>query len=575
MTRNEVLATILKETGTFSEQQLGEIIAESQQKNAKSLETFLLKEKKMAEEMLYRIIGQHYNVPFVPLLDIQIKDEVLQLVPETIAAGHKLIAYEKTDTTISLATTDPSDIQTFEFINKKTGLQPQIHITTPTALEEALNYYHRNITAEFGINQNLDNKLASDPKALSKLAEELPTVRIVESILEHAILEKASDIHIEPAEKEMVVRVRVDGILRQLLSFPAYAAPGITARIKILSNLRLDEHRLPQDGRFKIEKPNYLFSVRVSILPVYDGEKIVMRLLSEGTKALTLEQLGFTEKTQAIIMRNITKPHGLVLVTGPTGSGKTTTLYSVMGILNTPKVNISTVEDPIEYRMPGVNQSQVASKIGFTFAIGLRALLRQDPNVIMVGEIRDEETAGIAVQAAMTGHLVLGTLHTNDASTSLPRLVDMNVPPFLIGATANLILAQRLVRKICPHCIKSEILTKEKTKELTNELDIDAIWKRLQESGVIPKKQTLADTTFWRGAGCGQCHNEGYRGRVGIYEILEVTPSISALITARATAAEIETAAKKEGMVSLFDDGFSKAFTGVTTIDEVLRVTKE
>ena len=579
MMNNDLLKKILLETGTFDKAGLARLLEEAKAKDPKmTVESFLLKDKKMPEEMLYRIAAQYYKLPFVNLKELPIRQDILFLIPEPIAVSHRIISFEKTVDELKVATLEPTNLQTFEFIKRKTGLKIKVFFTSPSSLDQAIKQYRQSLSAELGTLTSLPRKRdgeKDEEKKLEKLAEDIPIVRVVDSILEHAILEGASDIHIEPSELDVSVRFRVDGVLRQVMTFPKVVAPGIVARLKILSNLKLDEHRLPQDGRFKIENPNYKFSVRVSILPVYDGEKIVMRMLSETAKALTLDQLGFNPKAKDIVVRNIKKPHGIIFVTGPTGSGKSTTLYSVLGMLNSPKVNISTIEDPVEYRMAGVNQSQVAPKVGFTFAGGLRALLRQDPNIILVGEIRDEETAGIAVQAAMTGHLVLGTLHTNDAATSFPRLADMKVPPFLVSFTANMIVAQRLVRKNCPNCIRSFKIPTHVIDGLREQIALDSIWSTLRRVGAVAKDQKIEDTTFWRGAGCSQCGEEGYKGRVGIYEVLEMSPEISTLVNSKGNADEIKKLAIKEGMVTLIEDGFIKAVNAVTTIEEILRVTKD
>jgi len=360
------------------------------------------------------------------------------------------------------------------------------------------------------------------------------------------------------------------------MRLPKKVASGIIARIKILSSLKIDEHRLPQDGRFKISTKDYKVAFRVSILPVFDGEKAVLRLLDEGAQVLTLEQLGLQEKPLEILKRNFTKPHGMILVTGPTGSGKTTTLYTVLNILNKPEVNISTVEDPVEYRMPRINQSQVNPKIGFTFASGLRSLLRQDPNIIMVGEIRDNETAEIAANAAMTGHLVLSTLHTNDAVTALPRLAEMDVPSFLIASTTNIIMAQRLVRKICLHCIQSYTLNKSAVQELEKHFDLHSILETLVKAKIIMDSKTPVDSLlFYRGKGCKQCGNSGYKGRIGIYEILEITHDVAQAIMSNENAEDLRKRAKDQGMMTMVQDGFIKAKNGVTTLEEILRVTQE
>jgi len=543
-------------------------------KEKTNLETFLLQKKVLTEEKLYKTTAEYFKLPFVELKDKVIRKDILFLVPEVIAGTHKVIAFEKKDDCLRLAVTNPDDIQTFEFIGRKNELTPEIYVTTPAMLEETLKQYRLSLSAEFKKITEQPVK-EEDKKKLQELAENLPIVRIVDSLLEHAIFEGASDIHIEPNEKELCVRYRVDGMLHKVMTLPKAIHPGIAARIKILSNLKIDEHRLPQDGRFKIETKEYRFSVRVSVLPIFDGEKIVMRLLNETNVALTLEQLGLLPEPLEIVKRNIKRPHGIILATGPTGSGKTTTLYSVLGILNKPEVNISTIEDPVEYKMLGVNQSQVNSKIGFTFAAGLRSLLRQDPNIIMVGEIRDNETADIAVHAALTGHLVLSTLHTNDAPTSLPRLGDMGIPPFLIAFTTNMIVAQRLVRKLCPECKQTYKLDKEAVKELGKLYNVEDIVKSLQKLDFIKAKQTLSTINFYRSTGCAKCKNSGYKGRLGIYEVMEITQPIKELIHKKADAVQIAEAAKDGGMITLVMDGFIKAINGQTSLEEIIRVTKE
>lgn len=542
-----------------------------------SLLDYILEKKLVSEENFYREYARMKKLPFVSLKNKPIRKDILFLVPETISSGRRIIAFDKTDSQIKLATTGPENLQIFEFIHRKTELEPKICITTPSDINEALKQFKQSLKAEFE-EITSTKKITGDEKEkkkLKELAEDLPVIRIVDSLLEHAIFEGASDVHIEPMEKEVKVRFRIDGILRNVMSLPRSAESGVVARIKVLSNLKLDEHRLPQDGRFKISTKEYKYSVRVSIFPVFDGEKVVMRLLSETAGAVPLGKLGLLPKPFVITKRNIKKPHGIIFVTGPTGSGKTTTLYSIMNILNKPGVNIATVEDPIEYRMPGINQSQVNARIGFTFARGLRSLLRQDPDIIMVGEIRDPETADIAINAAMTGHLVLSTLHTNDAVTSLPRLIDMGVPTFLVAFTTNMIIAQRLVRKICRKCIKPYKLNKEQMVEIQRLFDTETILKTLKREKFIKPADTLAGLKFYHGEGCRQCNSEGYKGRIGIFEVLEATREVSDLIHKQARAEELKDVADKQGMITLVEDGFIKAVKGVTTIEEVLRVTKE
>lgn len=544
-----------------------------------SLEQFIIDHKIIGEEIFWNQVALFHKLPFVNLKDKTISKDIFEIVPEPIAQTHQLVAFDKNLKDLKIATTDPLDLQTFGFIHKKTGLEIKIYLTTPSALKEILKQYHTNLQAEvetLAENQKKISRNIDDQKKLEEIASDLPVIKIVDTLLDYAIFENASDIHIEPEEKEVIVRYRIDGILREVMTLPKKINSGIVARIKILANLKLDEHRLPQDGRFKIATSEYKISFRVSIIPVFDGEKIVMRLLNESDKILTLEQLGLANDALDKVSGNIKKPHGMVLVTGPTGSGKTTTLYTVLNMLNKPGVNITTIEDPIEYRMVGVNQSQVNPKIGYTFASGLRAFLRQDPNIIMVGEIRDMETADIAINAAMTGHLVLSTLHTNDAATALPRLQDMNIPSFLIASTTNVIIAQRLVRKICQNCKTAYKLDKKTLAELKDQFNLENIIASLHAKGVYKEKfSDIKTINFYHGSGCKQCSNQGYKGRVGIYEVLPVIKEIADLIMNKATAEDIKQKAVSLGMSTILQDGVLKALQGTTTIEEVIRVTKE
>lgn len=539
----------------------------------KTLEEVLYSDGILDENDIYQKMGDFLEVPFVSLKGKEIKKDVLALIPGPVAGTHQVVAFDKTNTEVKLAMTDPTDIQTIEFLRRKIGLEPKVFITPPSDLKEAIRRYHSDMEGEqLRIIQETSGEEGSD---LKKAAETISVINVVTSILENAVYEGASDIHIEPTEKEIIVRYRIDGILKPIMTLPKGLQSGVTARVKILANVKLDEHMIPQDGRFKIQISDERVAFRVSFLPVYDGEKIVLRVLHEGTKPLTLDQLGFLPGPRKLMDEAVTKPHGMILVTGPTGSGKTTTLYSLLGILNQPNVNISTVEDPIEYRMSGVNQSQTNPKVGFTFALGLRALLRQDPNIIMVGEIRDQETAEIAINAAMTGHLVLSTLHTNDAATTLPRLSDMGVPPFLVAYTANIIVAQRLVRRICQFCKKEYKLEGKAQDELAKAFDSKRLPELFKQN--IPADLKLGSdiTTYYQGAGCHRCGDTGYKGRQGIYEVLVNSPEIIRLINERATATKINEQARKENMLTMLEDGLVKAKMGVTTISEVLRVTKE
>jgi len=538
----------------------------------------LINEEQMASAKAY-ILG----IPFMNIEVEKIPPEILKIIPELIARAHNIIAFKKDGDNLQVAMLDPDDLRTIEFIKKTMpSLKILPRLATPEGIKSALQQYQKNLETEFGdiiekdvgaIKTVKSENGVEEPEDLKKAAEELPVIRIVDSLMKHAVLQRASDIHIEPAEKEVIVRYRIDGILKDVMMLPVTAASGVVARIKVLSNLKLDEHRLPQDGRFKIESDDFKYSVRVSVLPVFNGEKIVMRLLSEGAKAYTLEGLGMLGAGLETVHYNLTRPSGMILITGPTGCGKTTTLYAMMEILNTADVNISTVEDPIEYRMPRINQTQVNTKIGLTFASGLRSLVRQDPDIIMVGEIRDEETAGLAINAALTGHQVLSTLHTNSAAGAIPRLIDMGSEPFLISSTLNLIIAQRLVRKFAGVKEKYRLKPAE-LKNIEKYCDLKKILEILKQEKLAGEKTAIEDIDFYRPKP-SKDSPDGYLGRIGIFEILPVTDTIKELIVKKAISNDIEILAIKEGMRTMIEDGFVKAVQGITSLEEVLRVITE
>ncbi|MEI8361052.1 MAG: GspE/PulE family protein [bacterium] len=575
MLNKEQIQDVLIDAGVITLPAFDLLIKESQE-NQKNIENLIIEKKIISQHALYEAAAKFFGVPFIDLKDQAIRKDILLSIPESIASTHGLVAFAGDNKEIKIATTDPEDLETFEFIKKKTGLFVIVHLTTPEGVQFGLKQYHKNLKAELDSLEASSSTPTELPgEDLKTLASDLPVVRIVDTLLEYAIFEDASDIHIEPEEKEVNVRYRTDGLMHHVMTLPKNVQAGILARIKVLANLKVDEHRLPQDGRFKISNKDYNVSFRVSIIPTYDGEKVVMRLLREKAQVLTLEQLGFHPTAFEIVKRNIEKPHGMLLVTGPTGSGKSTTLYTVLNILNKPDVNIVTIEDPIEYRMPLITQSQVNPKIGYTFASGLRSFLRQDPDIIMVGEIRDEETAEIAVHSAMTGHMVLSTLHTNDAINTLPRLSDMGVATFLVATTTNLIIAQRLVRKICPNCVQSYNLDAKTIEDLGNHFKMEKIIETMIREKAIIADKGLDKLLFYHGKGCKQCNNTGYKGRIGIYETLEITPLIQDMIMKKATEKEIKQAALDQKMLAMVEDGFIKAKNGVTTLEEIMRVTKE
>lgn len=578
---NEQLKAFLLDSKLITPENL-EYCEKKAEKEKKKLEEVLIEEGFLAREQIVKLKAYILGIPFVNLETEIVDPEVLRIIPESIAKTHNVVAFRKTGNRLEVAMLDPVDLKTIEFLKKTTNLKILPRLTTPQSIKNILLQYHKSLETEFRefirketgeIKTVAEKEFQKEREELEKLASELPIIKIVDTLIKHAILQKASDIHIEPMEKELIVRYRIDGILREAMILPKIAAPGIVARIKVLSNLKLDEHRLPQDGRFRIEMEDLKYSIRVSIMPVFDGEKVVMRLLPETARALSLKELGLRGKALEDVEINLKRPVGMILVTGPTGCGKTTTLYSMIKILNTSKVNIATIEDPIEYRIERVNQTQVNPKIGLTFASGLRALLRQDPDIIMVGEIRDTETATLAINAALTGHLVLSTLHTNSAAGAIPRLIDMKVEPFLISSTLNLVIAQRLVRRLYGEP-EPYYLSQNELKSLQKYCDLDRILEILYQEKIAKPGQSLLEIPFFKPRPSKEAP-DGYKGRIGIFEVLPITPKIKELIIKKAPAEEIQNFAQREGMRTMVEDGFVKAALGITSIEEVLRVIIE
>jgi type IV pilus assembly protein PilB len=553
-------------------------------KTKKSLGDVLVIQGKIADDAMRRMQAYVLGIPFVDLKGKKIPFEVLSLIPEPVARTHNIIAFKKNNDSLEIAMLDVDNLSAIDFIKKKVDLRILPRLTDADSIKDAIIQYQKSLKAEFGdiiqketvALKTISEETGSEASEadLKKIAEDLPVVRIVDTLLKHAILQNASDIHIEPQETELLVRYRIDGLLREAMILPKSAEPSITARIKVLSNLKLDEKRLPQDGRFKIDLNNEKVSFRVSVLPTYYGEKTVMRLLRENVSGFTLEYLGFHGEGLERIHHATTLATGMILTTGPTGSGKTTTLYTILDILNTPDVNISTIEDPVEYQMKRINQTQVKPEIGFSFASGIRTLVRQDPDIIMVGEIRDNETASLAVNASLTGHLVLSTLHTNSAAGAIPRLMDMKIEPFLLVSTIQIVIAQRLVRKLSENK-ERHVLTKAELDQLAKVVDLDRVLTALKTEKIIKPGDDWSNIPFWKPITSTNAGDDGYKGRVGIHEVLKVTPSIKELIMKGATAAAIEDQAKKEGMMTMIEDGIFRAVQGETTIEEVLRVVSE
>ncbi len=577
----ERLKAFILDTNLITETQFDKALKKAK-KTKQKVGDILISDGLIKEGDFLKLEAYILGIPFVSLEKKIIPPDILKIIPEPLARSHNIVAFRKEGAKLEVAMLDPEDLRTIEFIKKKAGLKILPRLTTPDSIKNALKQYQKTLKAEFGdiikkeagiIRPVKEEKTTENKEDLKKVAEQLPVIRIVDTLMRHAILQRASDIHIEPTEKEVIVRYRIDGILHDAMVLPKIAESGIVARIKVLSNLKLDEHRLPQDGRFKIETEEYKYSIRVSILPVFNGEKIVMRLLPESAKAFTLEGIGVRGEELEKVQYNLKKPVGLILITGPTGSGKTTTLYAMMEILNMPEVNISTVEDPIEYRMPRINQTQVNAKIGLTFSSGLRSLVRQDPDIIMVGEIRDSETANLAINAALTGHLVLSTLHTINAAGAIPRLIDMKAEAFLIASTVRVIIAQRLVRRLCSEKEKYNLKDAE-LKNLAKYCDLKKVLDGLKKEKIIKSRDTFKDIVFYRPRASKESP-DGYSGRIGIFEVLDVTETIKELIVNQASTDQIQRQAQKEGMKTMVEDGFVKAAQGVTSIEEVLRVINE
>jgi len=556
--------------------------AEDAKKRGVSLGDTLVSRGSLTEDSLRRIQAYVLGIPFVNLKDYHVPVDVLALIPEPIARTHNIIAYKKENDSLEVAMLDVEDLASIDSVRKKTGLKILSRLTDTESIKNALLQYQKSLKDEFGDIISTEagkiRAVAEGGKDLSgdelkKMAEDLPIVRIVDTLLRHAIVQGASDIHIEPMETQVLVRYRIDGILHDAMTLPKAATAGIVARIKVLANLKLDEKRLPQDGRFKMETEADRVSFRVSILPTFFGEKTVMRLLRETGEGFTLDVLGLHGENMERIHHALKQTTGIILVSGPTGSGKTTTLYTMLDILNRPDVNISTIEDPIEYQMKRVNQTQVNPTIGFTFANGLRSLVRQDPDIIMVGEIRDGETASLAINAALTGHLVLSTIHTNSAAGAIPRLIDMGVEPFLLVSTLRVIIGQRLVRRLTES--KEEYaLDKVARAKIAGDAEFEAALAALRDEKLFKKEDGVNDLRFYRPVPSGDSP-DGYKSRIGIHEVLSVSPAIREIMLHSSTTDAIEVQAKKEGMLTMLEDGLYKAARGITTVEEVLRTVSE
>jgi type IV pilus assembly protein PilB len=558
---NKNIQELLIEKKIISQSDITEVVQEAKKTDRDPLD-LVLEKKNIPDEKLGALLSEEFGIPFADLQKETIEEGVFNLIPQIVSQSQGVVAFQRSAEGVKIGMRDPSDLSLRHMLEKRIGEPIVPLVITPRGLAKALSKYEGSLAESF---KGIYHKIKDT--GLSREARDESTVDLVDTLMHHGYKNRVSDIHIEPYTKKIVVRFRIDGVMHDVLDMPKELLELVVTRIKILSKMRTDEHRAAQDGKFRFAFEGENIDVRVSVIPVTNGENIVMRLLSSKAQQFLLADLGYGEKDLAIVKRAIRKPYGMILVTGPTGSGKTTTVYAILKILNRRDVHIISIEDPVEYDIEGISQIQVDPRTNLTFAKGLRAIVRQDPDVIMVGEIRDPETAGIAINSAMTGHLVLSTLHANDSATTLPRLLDMGIEPFLVASTVNIVVAQRLVRKICLKCRVSYTITPEE-KRLVQEEEL--LRERIAARGV----KSVAQITWYKGEGCVQCSQTGYRGRVGIYEVMEVSESLRELILKRASSEALMQQATKDGMTTMLDDGLEKVFNGATTLQEVIRVTR-
>jgi type II secretory ATPase GspE/PulE/Tfp pilus assembly ATPase PilB-like protein len=528
----------------------------------RTIEDVLVDSEYIKDEQLGQLIAQDLGYRFVNLRQEKIDEQVLGTVPEIVARAKGVIAFARDQNGVKVGMLNPGDVEMLHFLAKRFGQAILPYFITAGDHSQAVQLYRLNLKTQFAA---ILDKLKS--ASTTKEENNSLIIGLVDTVLNYGYLNKASDIHLEPQRHKMLIRLRIDGVMHNAGELPPDLLELVIMRIKILSKMRTDEHRAAQDGKFQFAVDKETIDVRVSIVPVTNGENVVMRLLSAEARRLTLDDLGLSPPELKIVKRALKNPHGMILITGPTGSGKTTTIYELLKILNTEEVHIATIEDPVEYDLEGISQIQVNARTNLTFAKGLRAIVRQDPDIIMVGEIRDQETAGIAVNSAMTGHLVLSTLHANDAATTLPRLLDMGIEPFLVASTVNMVIAQRLVRRICVKCRVSSTLSPE-------EMTVIGLKPELKKR-LVARFGEMAKVVVYRGQGCPVCAHTGYKGRIGVYEILKMSDEIKNLVLKKASSAEIEEEAAKEGMTNLLEDGVIKIINGATTLSEIIRVAGE
>ncbi len=556
-------------------------------KEAKPLIAYIAEKALVGEEDLTRVSAEASGVPYANLTQVMAPEDVITLLPRDVAESYMAVPFGMQQGRLAVGMLDPTNIQAVDFLSRKVGHTVTVYMVSRASIDHIISQFRNSVAADLSEAMDVDKVddhpavETKNPKAVQTLVQDAPITRALNAILDYAAQSRASDIHIEPREKELKIRYRIDGILQETMTLPKSIEPALISRIKILSNLRIDEHRIPQDGQFQISSSGREIDLRIAISPVVWGEQVVIRLLDKTGTVLTIEALGFRGRAARLIGEGIHRPHGMTLSTGPTGSGKSTTLYAIVQDLKDVSINIVTLEDPVEYKMDGINQIQVNGDVGLTFASGLRSILRQDPNVVLVGEIRDKETADLAVQAALTGHVVLSTIHTNSAAGVLPRMLDMGIEPFLIASTINTVVGQRLVRKLCDKCRKPEQSNAAETKSVIATLGAilpktkDELEKAKTDLGydVIPLAGSESYELF-RAVGCNACV-KGYKGRIGIYEVFAMTEAMEKLLLAHSTTSEVQRQAQSDGMVTMKQDGYFKMLNGLTTLEEVARVAAD
>jgi type IV pilus assembly protein PilB len=556
-------------------------------KASKPLIAYIAEKNLVGEEDLTRISASAMGVPYANLNNITVTEDIIKLLPKETAETYMAVPFGMQQGRLAVGMLDPTNIQAVDFLGRKVGRTVTVYLASRASIDHVLAQFRSDVAADVASAMDIASvddhpKVeAKSAKAMQNLVQDAPITRALNAILDYAAQARASDIHIEPREKELKIRYRIDGILQETMTLPKSIEPALISRIKIMANMRIDEHRIPQDGQFQISSSGREIDLRIAISPVVWGEQVVIRLLDKTGTVLTLESLGFRGRAARLIDAGIHRPHGMTLSTGPTGSGKSTTLYAVVQELKDVSINIVTLEDPVEYKMDGINQIQVNPDVGLTFASGLRSILRQDPNVVLVGEIRDKETADLAVQAALTGHVVLSTIHTNSAAGVLPRMLDMGIEPFLIASTINTVIGQRLVRKLCEKCKEAYETTEAETKSIIATLgnvlpETKAELERAKKDVGYEVVPTADQKTFslYKAVGCKECV-KGYKGRIGIYEVFAMTNDMEKLLLAHATTSEVQVQASKDGMLTMKQDGYFKALNALTTLEEVARVAAD